>query len=244
MSLLRPPTPASGPRFVSTRSTRPRGRAFLAPFLPQPRLRRLGQLYLGLVLCGLGLAMQVAANLGAAPWDVLHQGLHLNLGGSIGGWSIVVGILVVLLWIPLRQQPGIGTLSNIVLVGLSFDAALALMPEPVLLPLRSSLLVGGIVVTGLGSGLYIGARLGPGPRDGVMTGLAARGLSIRVARTLIEAVVVVVGFLLGGTVGVGTLLFALGIGPITQPFLQWFDVEGRHLRTDSLPAAPGEPAIG
>jgi uncharacterized membrane protein YczE len=219
-------------------------RLFLSPFLPEPRLRRLGQLYLGLCLCGLGLAMQVAAHLGAAPWDVLHQGLFLNMGGSIGGWSIVVGIFVVLLWIPLRQQPGIGTLSNIVLVGLSFDVALALLPEPVLLPLRSTLLMGGILVTGLGSGLYIGARLGPGPRDGVMTGLAARGLSIRTARTLIEAVVVVVGFLLGGTVGVGTLLFALAIGPVTQPFLQWFDVEARHRVPAPPPGVAGEPVIG
>lgn len=213
---------------MTSRSARLPTGIFLSPLLPHPRLRRLGQLYLGLSLCGLGLAMQVAAHLGAAPWDVLHQGLHLNLGGSIGGWSILVGLLVVLLWIPLRQHPGIGTLSNIVLVGASFDVALALLPEPDSLPLRWGFLLGGILVTGLASGLYIGARLGPGPRDGVMTGLAARGMSIRRARTLIEAVVVVVGWLLGGTVGVGTLLFALGIGPITQPFLQRFDVEERH----------------
>jgi len=214
---------------------------FPAPFLPAPRLRRLGQLYPGLCLCGLGLAMQVTAHLGAAPWDVLHQGLFLNLGGSIGGWSILVGLLVVLLWIPLRQRPGLGTLSNIVLVGLSFDVALALLPvDPDPLAFRWLLLVAGILITGLGSGLYIGARLGPGPRDGVMTGLAARGMSIRGARTLIEATVVVLGFLLGGTVGVGTLLFALAIGPITQPFLQLFDVEARHLRSLRVPGlTPG-----
>lgn len=212
---------------MSSRSARLPAGILLSPLLPHPRLRRLAQLYLGLSLCGLGLAMQVAAHLGAAPWDVLHQGLHLNLGGTIGGWSIAVGLLVVLLWIPLRQHPGIGTLSNIVLVGLSFDAALWLLPEPTSLPLRWGFLLGGILVTGLASGLYIGARLGPGPRDGVMTGLAARGMSIRRARTLIEAVVVVVGWLLGGTVGVGTFLFAVGIGPITQPFLQLFDVEDR-----------------
>lgn len=214
---------------------------FPGPFLPAPRLRRLGQLYLGLCLCGLGLAMQVAAHLGAAPWDVLHQGLFLNLGGSIGGWSILVGLLVVLLWIPLRQRPGLGTLSNIILVGLSFDVALGLLPaDPGPLAFRWLLLVTGILITGVASGLYIGARLGPGPRDGVMTGLAARGMSIRGARTLIEAIVVVVGFLLGGTVGVGTLLFALAIGPITQPFLQLFDVESRHLLSLRVPGpTPG-----
>lgn len=188
--------------------------------------------------------MQVAAGLGAAPWDVLHQGLFLRLGGSIGGWSIVVGILVVLLWIPLRQRPGLGTLSNIVLVGASFDLALALLPAPELLPGRWVFLLSGILVTGLGSGLYIGARLGPGPRDGVMTGLAARGLSIRAARTLIEAVVVVAGWMLGGTVGIGTLLFAVGIGPVTQPFLHWLDVEAGQPHPAPLPTAPGGAALG
>jgi uncharacterized membrane protein YczE len=138
--------------------------------------------------------------------------------------SVLVGAAVLLLWIPLRQRPGIGTVSNVVVVGLTASLSLHLLPTPSLMALRLTYLVGGIVLCGIASGLYIGARLGPGPRDGLMTGLAARGLSIRLARTGIEVVVVVAGVLLGGTLGLGTLAYALTIGPLVQLFLPWFTI--------------------
>ncbi|WP_133740991.1 membrane protein YczE [Actinorugispora endophytica] len=198
---------------------------FVSPLLPSPRPRRLIQLLLGLHLFGLGSAMQVAAHLGANPWDVLHQGLHLRTGWSIGTWNIVLGAAVVLLWIPLRQRVGLGTVSNVVVIGLTLDASLLWLPEPGSLPARALMLVLGIVAVAVGSGLYIGARLGPGPRDGLMTGLAERGMSIRLGRTLVEATVLAAGFLLGGTVGVGTLLFMVAIGPLAQVFIPMFDVD-------------------
>ncbi|UOE21848.1 hypothetical protein NI17_004335 [Thermobifida halotolerans] len=170
-------------------------------------------------LFGLGLAAQVAAGLGAAPWDVLHQGLHLRTGWSIGTWVIVTGAAVILLWIPLRQRAGVGTLLNVVGIGVALDVSLLWLPEPGTPVGQWLMLAAGIVTVALGSGLYIGAGLGPGPRDGLMTGLAERGLSIVAARTLIEVSVVAAGFALGGTVGVGTLLFAVSIGPLTQLFL-------------------------
>lgn len=202
-------------------------RVFITPMLPRPRLRRLVQLYIGLYLYGLGAALQVASHLGASPWDVLHQGLSRQTGLTIGTWSVIVGALLMLLWIPLRQRPGLGTLSNVVLVGVSLDVSLWWLPEADGLVWRSLYLVAGIVVLAAATGCYIGAKLGPGPRDGLMTGLAAKGLSVRAARTLIEVTVVVVGFLLGGTVGAGTLLFALAIGPLTQPFLPMMEVRDR-----------------
>ncbi|KUP95867.1 membrane protein YczE [Thermobifida cellulosilytica] len=212
-----------------TRSTPPGGgparwrslvrRSFVTPVLPRPRLRRLVQLGAGIYLFGLGLAAQVAAGLGAAPWDVLHQGLHLHTGWSIGTWGIVTGVAVILLWIPLRQRAGLGTLLNAVGVGVALDLSLLWLPEPHAPVWRAALLVAGIVAVAVGSGLYIGAGLGPGPRDGLMTGLAERGMSILAARTVLEVAVVAAGFVLGGTVGVGTLLFAVAIGPLTQLFL-------------------------
>ncbi|GAA3726229.1 putative membrane protein YczE [Spinactinospora alkalitolerans] len=205
--------------------TRQARRVFITPALPRPRFRRLWRLYLGLHLFGLGAALQVASALGAAPWDVLHQGLSRQTGLSIGTWSVIVGALLMLLWIPLRQRPGIGTLSNVVVVGVSVDISLWWLPTPEDLLARWALLVLGIVVTGVATGCYIGARLGPGPRDGLMTGLAERGISVRSARTGIEVAVVIVGFLLGGTVGVGTLLFALAIGPLAQVFLPMLAIE-------------------
>ncbi|GAB3213231.1 membrane protein [Marinactinospora endophytica] len=192
--------------------------------LPRPRMRRLLQLYVGLYLYGLGGALQVSSHLGAMPWDVLHQGLSRQTGLSIGTWSITVGALLILLWIPLRQRPGLGTLSNVVIVGVSVDLSLAWLPQPDSLGWRCLLLALGILTTAVATGCYIGAGLGPGPRDGLMTGLAARGLSVRRARTGIEVAVVIVGFLLGGTVGVGTLLFALTIGPLAQVFLPLFGI--------------------
>jgi uncharacterized membrane protein YczE len=177
---------------------------------------RLVQLYAGLVAFGVSLALMLRANLGLGPWDVLHQGLSERLGVPIGWVVIGVGLVVMLAWIPLRERPGIGTVSNAVLVGLIADAALALISAPGAMALRITFLVVGIAGTAIATGLYVGAGFGPGPRDGLMTGLARRGLSVRIVRTGIEVSVLVVGFLLGGSIGIGTIAFALGIGPLVQ----------------------------
>ena len=181
--------------------------------------RRLFNLYLGLVLFGVSCAMLVASGLGLGPWDVFHQGLSEQLGISLGWVVVGVGVAVLLLWIPLRQRPGLGTVSNAILVGLVIDATLTFLSQPGSMVARVGLMLAGVVINGIATGLYIGAGLGPGPRDGLMTGLAARGHSIRVVRTAIELTVLVVGWLLGGTVGVGTVLYALSIGPLTHLFL-------------------------
>ncbi|HEY8451728.1 MAG: hypothetical protein FWJ70_12815 [Micromonosporaceae bacterium] len=185
--------------------------------LPHPA--RLARLLPGLVIYGVSIALMVRAELGLASWDVLHQGLSRRTGMSMGWAVIAVSVAVLLLWIPLRQRPGLGTLFNTLLVGLSADATLAVLPDVDHLAVRSGLLAAGVVLNGLATGLYIGAGLGPGPRDGLMTGLAARGLSIRLARTLIELSVLALGFLLGGTVGVGTVLYAVTIGPLAHYFI-------------------------
>ena len=181
--------------------------------------RRLLQLFPGLVCCGVGLALMVLADLGLGPWDVLHQGLAERTGLPIGTLVILVGLLVLLAWVPLRQRMGLGTICNALLIGLVIDAVLALAPEPHGGLARWTSLLLGVLLMGLGSGLYIGAGLGPGPRDGVMTGLAARGHSLRLVRTVIELSALALGWLLGGTVGIGTIVFALGIGPLVQLFL-------------------------
>ncbi|MPY50100.1 hypothetical protein FPZ41_16575 [Streptomyces sp. K1PN6] len=187
--------------------------------------RRLIQLYAGLVLYGASVALLVKADLGLAPWIVLDQGLSELTGLSIGTIVIVMGAVVLLLWIPLRQRPGLGTISNFLLVGLALDGTLAAMPDAHTLTARVPLLAGGILLNGVATGLYIAARFGPGPRDGLMTGLHQRtGRSIRLIRTAIEAAVLVTGFALGGTVGVGTILYALSIGPLSQLFLRVFAV--------------------
>jgi uncharacterized membrane protein YczE len=185
---------------------------------------RLTMLLIGLLLYGVSSAMLVLAGLGLDPWDVLHQGLARSLGGQIGTWSIAVGALVLLAWIPLRQRPGIGTLTNVVLVGLTIDATLAVVPAPAALPLRVVVLLAGVLLNGVATGLYIAAGLGPGPRDGLMTGLAARGHSIRVVRTAIELSVLAAGWLLGGSVGAGTVVYALTIGPLAHVFLPLFQL--------------------
>ncbi len=182
-------------------------------------LTRSAMLLSGLVLYGASSALLVLAGLGLGPWDVLHQGLARSLGGQVGTWSILVGAVVLLAWIPLRQRPGIGTLANVVLVGLTIDATLAVVPAPDGLALRIAVMVAGVVLNGVATGLYIGAGFGPGPRDGLMTGLAARGHSIRVVRTGIELTVLAAGWLLGGSVGVGTVVYALAIGPLAHVFL-------------------------
>ncbi|WP_445525270.1 membrane protein YczE [Streptomyces cyslabdanicus] len=187
--------------------------------------RRLIQLYIGLALYGASSALLVRAGLGLEPWNVLHQGLSELTGLTIGMVSIVVGAVVLLLWLPLRQRPGLGTVSNVFVVGLALDGSLALLPDVHTLAVRVPLLLAGIVLNGVATGLYIAARFGPGPRDGLMTGLHQRtGRSIRLTRTAVEVAVVVTGFALGGTVGVGTVLYAVSIGPLAQLFLRVFAV--------------------
>ncbi len=182
-------------------------------------VRRLARLALGLIGYGLSSALVVRAGLGNLPWDVFHQGLARVTGVSIGVVSIVVGAVVLLAWIPLRQRPGIGTLTNVVVVGTFLDIGLAIIAAPTNLALRIGFLAAGVLLNAVATALYIGARLGPGPRDGLMTGLAARGWSVRFARTGVEVIVVVIGFLLGGRLGLGTLVYAVTIGPLVQPLL-------------------------
>jgi len=186
--------------------------------------RRLTQLYGGLVLYGASGALILLAGLGNDPWDVLHQGLARRLGLGTGVWVCLVGALVLLLWIPLRQRPGLGTLSNVVVVGAVIEVMLRLLDTPDALGARAALLLVGVLLNGIATGLYIGARFGPGPRDGLMTGLAARGLSLRAVRTGIELTVLVAGAALGGTVGVGTVVYALAIGPLAHVFVPAFTV--------------------
>lgn len=191
-------------------------------------IRRLVQLYVGLVLYGVSMAMLVLSSLGNMPWDVLHEGLARQLPGSIGTWVVIVSGVVMLLWIPLRVRPGLGTISNVLILGVVLDLILAVVPEPELLASRVALLVGGIVVNGVATGLYISAHFGPGPRDGLMMGIAQRGVSVRAARTFVEVSVVVLGTLLGGTLGIGTLLYAVAIGPLAQRFIPVFDTRARN----------------
>lgn len=182
--------------------------------------RRLVQLYVGLVLFGVSMALLVRSRLGNMPWDVLHQGLVRQVGGTIGQWSIAVGALVLLLWIPLRERPGLGTVSNVVLVGASVDATLAVLPVAGPMPARVAFMAAGIVLNAIATALYVGAHLGPGPRDGLMTGFVRRtGASVRLVKTLIEVTVVLAGWAMGGTLGVGTGVFVLTIGPLVQLFL-------------------------
>lgn len=196
--------------------------------LPPPRLTRLVRCLLGLVLLGVGLGLTVAADLGVAPWDVLHQGLSERLGITIGTASIGVGILILLAWIPLRERPGVGTVLNVFVIGATMDLTLAVVDRPDPLWARAALLAVGVWLWGPGSGLYLGAALGSGPRDGIMTGLARCGLRVGRVRSGIEVVALSTGFLLGGTVGIGTLVFALGVGPNVAWWLP-------RLRVDEAP---------
>jgi uncharacterized membrane protein YczE len=183
--------------------------------------RRLVQLFTGLILYGVSMACMVESGLGLNPWDVLHQGLSKVTGISFGWVVILLGIPIMLVWIPLRQRPGVGTLANLVVIGLVVDRALALLPSGGTMPARIGYLVGGILLNAVATALYIGSRLGPGPRDGLMTGIVARfpRLSIRVVRTVLEVTVLGVGFLLGGTAGIGTVAYALAIGPLVHLLL-------------------------
>lgn len=212
--------------------------------------RRLIQLQLGLALYGFALALVVRAGLGLAPWDAFHQGLSRHTGLSIGTVLIIVGCVVLLLWIPLRQRPGVGTISNIFVIGVVLDVGLAVVPEVDGLPSRLSLLAVGMVLNGLGGGAYIGARLGPGPRDGLMTGFSARsGRSLRSVRTVIELTVLGCGVALGGTVGLGTVVYAVTIGPLVQLFLPALTVPERPARAavpavGTAEACPAEAGVG
>jgi uncharacterized membrane protein YczE len=180
---------------------------------------RLPRLLLGIPVLGLGIALTLQARLGVSPYDVLHQGVAEHTGLSFGTVVIGVGIVILLLWIPLRQRPGIGTVLNTLTVGLVIDLALLVLPEPEQLAARIPLLLVGVVVAALGMGLYIGAGLGPGPRDGLMTGIAAKGFPLWAVRTVLEVTALVSGWLLGGNVGVGTVVFAFSIGPLGHFFL-------------------------
>lgn len=196
---------------------------------------RLVQLYSGLILYGISSSLLVLATLGLDPWDVFHQGLSRTFGLAIGTWAIIVGAVVLLLWIPLRQRPGVGTVSNVVLVGLTMNVVLGHVHAPHAMAARIACLVCGVFLNGVATGAYIGAGLGPGPRDGLMTGIAARGHSIRVVRTGLEVTVLVTGWLLGGTVGVGTVVYALSIGPLAHVFIPLF-ARGRPTPEHALEA--------
>ncbi|WP_235441237.1 membrane protein YczE [Streptomyces sp. Mg1] len=224
---------------MSSTPPRPAARARRLP-------RRLSQLYVGLALYGASSAFLVRAGLGLDPWDVFHQGLAERLGWSIGTVSVAVGALVLLLWVPLRQRPGLGTVSNVFAVGLSMDATLAVLPDAHGPVPQAALLTAGIVLNGVATGLYICAAFGPGPRDGLMTGLHRRtGRSVRLVRTGIELTVLAAGFLLGGTVGVGTIAYALAIGPLSQLFLKLFALpEPVEPTPEPEPAPAPAPAPG
>jgi uncharacterized membrane protein YczE len=198
----------------------------LLPLSPRQQLlagrlpRRLLQLLTGLVLYGASMAMMIRAQLGLDPWDVFHYGVATHLPLSFGTVTIIVGAAVLLLWIPLRQLPGLGTVANVFVIGLATDAALLLMTTPVSMWQRMVLLASGIILNGLAGAMYIGSQLGPGPRDGLMTGVVRRtGLSVGLVRTTLEVTVLLVGWLMGGVVGIGTVAYALAIGPIVHMLL-------------------------
>lgn len=191
---------------------------------PRRLIHRLTLLYGGLVMGGIGLSMFVVADLGLDPWDVLHQGISESTGASLGTIVILSSLTVLLLWIPLRQRPGLGTLSDVVVIGLVIDASLAILPRPDGLALRMGFLATALVLNGVSTSMYIAARMGAGPRDGLMTGLAARGWSIRRSRIVIDLTVLIAGWFLGGTVGIGTLASAMSIGPLVHYLLPRFSV--------------------
>ena len=202
--------------------------------------RRLPQLLVGIVILGVGIALTLQARLGVSPYDVLHQGIARRTGLSVGTVVILVGLVILLFWIPVRQRPGIGTVLNTLSVGVVIDLALRVVPEPDPIPARIPMLVVGIIVTGLGMGLYIGAGLGPGPRDGLMTGIAARGHALWAVRTLLELAALAAGWVLGGNVGVGTVLFAFGIGPLGHFFLGRLHLGASDAGADFAPGTVGE----
>lgn len=218
----------------------PYHRAMRERWQPTVILRRLPGLLAGLVTFGIGIACMARSGLGLGPWEAFHQGVGNHLGVPLGTISIALGIPILVLWLPLGERPGIGTLLNVLLIGSSTNVGLGVLPAPLEVPLQLIELLAGIVIIAIGSGLYLAADLGPGPRDGLMTGLHHRfGWSIRRARTSVELTVLVGGYVLGGTIGLGTILFAFGIGPLVQVSLGVFDRAGRVSRPER--AAIGEP---
>lgn len=198
--------------------------ALLTPIPSDARTRRTIQLLFGLLLYGFSAGLLIEAALGIDPWDVFHQGLSNKTGITIGTVTILVGIVVLLGWIPLKQRPGLGTVANAVIIGLAMDGSLNLLPTPDHMGWRVTFLIAGIGLGGIATGLYIGAGMGPGPRDGLMTGIAARGHSIRMVRTGIEVTVLIFGWMLGGNVGIGTVAYALLIGPIAHVTIPAFTI--------------------
>jgi uncharacterized membrane protein YczE len=222
-----------------------RGR--LLPFPDDRRSRRLAQLYVGLVVYGISTSLLVLGRRGLVPWDVLHQGLSRHTGIAIGTWSILVSVAVLVLWMPLHEKPGIGTISNAIVVGGTMDVVLGLTPEVHDSLARWSCCLGGVLLNGIATGMYIGAGLGPGPRDGLMTGLARRtGKSLRLVRAGLEAAVLALGWFLGGSLGVGTVIYLVAIGPLAHIFVPLFSrrggVEGGQ--RESKPQPPTEPRAG
>ena len=204
-------------------------------------LRRLVQLYLGLALYGASMALFLRSTLGNMPWDVLHQGIERYVPVSFGTITIATGVIVLLLWIPLRQRPGLGTVSNVLVIGVVVDLALRVLAAPSNLALRILLLVAGVVLNAVATALYIGARFGPGPRDGLMTGIVAKyGWPTRLVRTVLEVAVVAVGFALGGTLGIGTLVYALAVGPLVHPLLPLLRVPERSVGPAPATREPAE----
>ncbi len=208
----------------------------MLPWPPRTEIiRRVPRLVFGLVLFGLGIAMMVLSDLGLSPWEVLHQGISSRTGIPIGTVTILTGIAVLLLWIPLRERIGVGTILNVLIIGIVMDLTLWMAPESMDAAWQNwTLLIGGLLLVGIGSGFYIGVGLGPGPRDGVMTGLARRGVHIGVARAAIEITVLFFGWLLGGTAGIGTVLFAFGMGPLVAVFLPRLSMEPLEAERESV----------
>lgn len=211
-------------------------------FLSPAILPRLPGLLLGLAVFGLGIALMARAGLGLGPWEALHQGIEFRTGIPMGTVSILLGVPILALWWPLGQRPGLGTLLNVLLIGTATNVGNAVIPGAVGPPAQLAMMVAGVLVIGLGSGLYLSADLGPGPRDGLMVGVHRRfGWSIRKARTAIEVGVLVAAWLLGGTIGLGTVVFAFGIGPVVQVMLGVFDREGRVARGRAIRALEESP---
>ncbi|MGW6378020.1 membrane protein YczE [Rhodococcus sp. NPDC055112] len=205
---------------------------------------RLVALFAGLWLYGFSMALMVVAGLGLDPWDVFHQGVAQRTSLSFGTVTALTGAAVLLLWIPIRQRPGFGTIANVVVIAVSVDTSLALLPELDAMTVRVPMMLFAVVLNAFAAALYIGAGLGPGPRDGLMTGLVARtGLSVRLVRTGIEIAVLATGWLLGGTVGVGTVVYALGIGPLIQLMMGLLNRLGQHWRGDGATPAMSVPAV-
>jgi uncharacterized membrane protein YczE len=201
---------------------------YLIPVTGERLARRLSQLVLGLVLFGIGIGLMLQSDLGLPPWDVLHQGLANRFGLSVGLWSIIVSVGVLSLWLPLREPYGLGTLLNALIIGVMIDATAAVIPTAGSSIAAIGMMLIGVLSIAVASGLYIGAGLGPGPRDGLMTGIAKKGPSIRLTRSVLEIGVLALGWILGGTFGIGTIVFALAIGPLVQFFLQRWTISLDH----------------